>query len=401
LSTEERIKAAMDKHAPKEEPLWKGPSDASERGGISFSLLSRFLADRERFRLHVMEGLQVADQFNHRLEYGNMWHACEEATAGNAPWEGALTSCVKRLCQRYPLSQSQIVHWYKVCELQYRIYLAYLPTLKQPQTTPVMSEQVFAVRYQLPSGRTVVMRGKWDAVFLKGKAGSKEARLQENKTKGKIVPGQIVRQLTNDLQTQFYLIALETEQRRLDDSTVKVRLSYRKGQERWFYPVTGVLYNVVRRPLSGGEGTIKQHKPSKRNPTGESSSSFYLRLHDIIKRSPAEYFMRWDVDVSAEERQRFKDRTLDPILEQLCDWWEWVGGCYERGVDVWDNDVSFNGEPWGDGKPHASAIHWQHPFGVYNPLDEGGSSDLDEYLLTGSEAGLQRVGTLFPELGVE
>ncbi len=56
-------------------PLWKGP----EVDGITFSLLSRFIACPERFRILVTEGLQPHDEFNHRIEYGNMWHTCEEA----------------------------------------------------------------------------------------------------------------------------------------------------------------------------------------------------------------------------------------------------------------------------------------------------------------------------------
>jgi hypothetical protein len=43
-------------------------------------------------------------------------------------------------------------------------------------------------------------------------------------------------------------------------------------------------------------------------------------------------------------------------------------------------------------------LHYRHPFGSVNWLDEGGASDLDEYLATGSEAGLQRIDDLFPEL---
>jgi hypothetical protein len=42
--------------------------------------------------------------------------------------------------------------------------------------------------------------------------------------------------------------------------------------------------------------------------------------------------------------------------------------------------------------------HWQHPFGVYNVLDEGGSSDLDNYLESGTEIGLARTTNLYPEL---
>jgi hypothetical protein len=47
--------------------------------------------------------------------------------------------------------------------------------------------------------------------------------------------------------------------------------------------------------------------------------------------------------------------------------------------------------------PHGP-VHWRHPFGVYDALNEGGSSDLDEYLETGSTVGLERASTLFPEL---
>jgi hypothetical protein len=75
-----------------------------------------------------------------------------------------------------------------------------------------------------------------------------------------------------------------------------------------------------------------------------------------------------------------------------------VSGCYRTGSNVWDNDVSMQCAPWGDNLAHPSAIHWRHPFGVYDALNEGGSSDLDEYLETGSTVGLEKASTLFPEL---
>jgi hypothetical protein len=84
--------------------------------------------------------------------------------------------------------------------------------------------------------------------------------------------------------------------------------------------------------------------------------------------------------------ERFKTRCLNPLLEQLVDWWGWVKHLHE--------DPFTSRYPTTD----PQKIHWQHPFGVYNVLDEGGSSDLDEYLDTGSEVGLKRVETLFPEL---
>ena len=54
------------------DPLWEGPAGTGPNGGITFSLLSRFLVCRERFRVHAVLGLRPADDFNHRLEFGSM-----------------------------------------------------------------------------------------------------------------------------------------------------------------------------------------------------------------------------------------------------------------------------------------------------------------------------------------
>src|SRR5688572_23342153 len=93
-------------------PLWKGPESDDPNGGITFSALSRFLCCRERFRLVMIEGLRPADGFNHKIEYGQMWHACEEAhaAAGTKSYSGplpmgALRDYAQDLCKQYPMSQ--------------------------------------------------------------------------------------------------------------------------------------------------------------------------------------------------------------------------------------------------------------------------------------------------------
>lgn len=181
------------------------------------------------------------------------------------------------------------------------------------------------------------------------------------------------------------------------------------------YPILGVRYNVVRRPLSGGKGTIVQHKATAgakcpkcngncRRPVSpgglntvcqkchgfgrvnakpaETEEAFYGRVSAIIKGSPEEYFMRWKVEVSPADVQRFRRECLDPILEQLCQWWDWMNNWKARGYQ----DV------------FADNLHWRHPYGCFNPLNEGGASELDEYLATGSMGGLAQVDNLFPEL---
>ena len=52
------------------------------------------------------------------------------------------------------------------------------------------------------------------------------------------------------------------------------------------------------------------------------------------------------------------------------------------------------GDPFG----RKSGIHWREPYGIYDPVREGGVGDLDEYLETGNRVGLVRATTLFPEL---
>jgi hypothetical protein len=359
----------------KQGPLWRGP----EEDGITFSLLSRFLVCRERFRLLVVKGLKTNEGFNHKLEYGNMWHVCEEAhakgTGGSGAWQLTLKTYCQQLASQHPDQQKQVNHWYEVCKRQFPHYVEFWAKQRDVQNrSPLLQEQVFNVPYKLPSGRTVCLRGKWDSVdLIKGEG----IWLQENKTKGDIRESLLVRQMKFDLQTMLYLVALyrtweNTKSGNTDDPV----------PDDWVTnDIMGVRYNVIRRPLAGGRGTIKQKK-------GESTLSFYNRLADYFKREPEYFFMRLKVEVTTEEVQIFRTQCLDPILEQLCDWWLWVIKCNE----------SYAGDAFWTGNNRINAIHWRHPFGVRNVLDEGGSSDLDEYLATGSIAGLMKTDDLFPEL---
>jgi hypothetical protein len=362
-------------------PLWAGPCDSGPQGGITFSLLSRFISCRERFRIAVIEGLRPVDVFNHRIAFGDAWHICEEALAWQdpdgvvaskeRPWEDPLLYWGQQTCKRYPTAAEQVDHWYNVCRVTFPLYVEYWA--KHPDMIarrPLLSEQSFNVPHRLPSGRTVRLRGKWDSVDLVGEGKGARIILQENKTKGDVREAQLRRQLRFDLQLGIYLVALRYTQ--MDSYEPWGRLA-----------IGGVRYNVVRRPLSGGKGSIVRHKPTRSNPEGESKEAFFLRLRDIIAESPQDYFMRWDVGITPSDILKFRRECLDPILEQLCDWWEAMQDC--------------DGDYFRPPTPHGY-VHWRHPFGVYDALNEGGSSDLDEYLETGSTVGLERASTLFPEL---
>lgn len=360
---------ATNPHAKREGPLWLGPEADGPNGGISFSMLSNWLVCRERFRVKYIEGLRPTETFNVKIEYGNFWHEAEEALAkcrATDPnrWfavDDALEEYGRKLKGQYPLQVGEIDRWTTICGMQFREYQAYWARHPDVQERkPLLSEQVFDVPYKLPSGRTVRLRGKWDSVDLVGNG----IWLQENKTKGDIKEDQIGRQLTYDLQTMMYVIALG------QGKSGVAEIDYA-------CPIAGVRYNVIRRPLSGGKGSIKQKQPSKSGP-GETDQEYMDRLRQYFVDEPEAFFMRWNVPITPTDIERFRRQTLDPVLEQLCKWYD--------GVKMYPND------------PFINAHHYTHPFGVYNVLNEGGSTDLDEYIMNGSRTGLHATEQLFTEL---
>lgn len=382
-------------------PLWRGPESDHELGGITQSMIGDFLTCRERFRVKYVLGLRAPDHFSHHLEYGQMWHVCEEALAKGGDrtnktdqWN-PLNDYVTELVKRYPFDRERIAHWYNVCKFQFPLYVDHWrkhPDVKS--RTPLMQEQVFRVPYALPSGRVVHLRGKFDSVDLIGKEG---IFLQENKTKGDVDPVALQRQLKFDLQTMLYLTALEKEQENLQDQMHPDARKRNKWDDLADYKIRGVRYNVIRRPLSGGKGSIVRHKAkvTKKGTTPEETlESYYRRAAQYVRDEPEHYFMRWKVDVSEADVAKFRRECLDPILETICEWYDYIVLCNENGhgVDPW----SFSRGAFQ--KTVVTARHYRHPFGVVNNIDEYGYSDLDEYLNTGSEVGLRKMTTLFTEL---
>src|SRR2546422_151518 len=116
------------------------------------------------------------------LEYGSMWHICEEALARSPKqlghktklfvscWDLELKSYAQKLCQRYKLQQHEVEKWYNVCRIQFPVYIDYWS--KHPdvtERTPLLQEQAFCIPYKLPSGRVIRLKGKFDSVDLIGK----------------------------------------------------------------------------------------------------------------------------------------------------------------------------------------------------------------------------------------
>jgi hypothetical protein len=361
------------------ESLWKGP----EEDGITQSMLCGYLVCKERFRIGTIEGLGQAPQFNKTIEYGQMWHLCEEMIASGKDWKLPLKKYCANLCNENKASQHEINKWYQICLVQFPVYLDFWKKHPDVKTrVNLLPEISFNVPYLLSSGRTVSLRGKWDSVDVIGKGKQKGVYLQENKTKGDIKEEQLQRHLISgfELQTMIYLTALTqpgASEYHKDLASLKVK---------------GVRYNVIRRPLSGGKGSIKQKKGSK-NVAPETTKEFYDRLkNDYIESEPEYFFMRWKIEVGEQDLFRFQRECLNPILENLFDDYEWWDYCNDEGCNVFDymeREESF---------PHHQQRHFRFPYGIYNPVSERGESDLDNYINSGDMIGLVRKKRLFGEL---
>lgn len=392
-------RSLSSRKAPKREPLWSGPSGEGPRGGVTQSMIGRFLVCRERFRLYAIEGLREKEGFSHRMEYGNMWHVCEEAYAEygegidgpeRPSWTSPLRDYCRDLCLKYPLDRAEIDKWYNVCKVAFPAYVDYWREHEdEKERTPLLQEQTFDIPYTLPSGRVVRLRGKWDSVDLIGKGKNAAIYLKENKAKGDVDEQQMRDELPWDLQTNLYLTALHSAK---VDRVGSLEVNGIKGERGRTYlfslaeraSVGGVRYNVVRRPLSGGKHSITQHKGRGKLKAGaETSAEFYERLGGLIRANPAHFFMRWKVEVLPSDLKRFQRECLNPILEQMYDWYSFV---------------TTHRSPFDWGTNQESRVHFRMPTGVYNPLLEGRRGDYYEFLHTGNDRALERVDSLFREL---
>ena len=172
--------AKIKRKKKRQEPLWKGP----EVSGITQSALEGFIECRERFRLRMVEGSRGEDKFSSPLEFGSLWHVAEEWWSKERSMSAVETGLIryaKQLCKRYPHDQEQIKKWYEICRMQFPIYRKYWESHEEKEKRkPLFEEQVFSVLLTLPSGRVVLMRGKFDGgSLINGKF-----FLDEHKTKG-------------------------------------------------------------------------------------------------------------------------------------------------------------------------------------------------------------------------
>jgi hypothetical protein len=230
---------------------------------------------------------------------------------------------------------------------------------------------------------------------------------QENKTKGEIDQLGILHTVFANLQTMLYHVALricrdkildgEDPASFIDHTTTTDISNFCEVMGDPKIPITGMLYNVIKRPLSD-RYTIKQKK-------AESQKEFLQRALDIIAAQPEQNFFRWRTVLTPEDVETFCRQIFDPLLEQLWDWWEWIRcdfsdpfrpRTFDESPQTFDPHIA--GRYNHDTAARVNRIHWQAPWGVYDSLASGFRGDFFEFLTIGREHGLRKIDNLFPEL---
>lgn len=310
--------------------------------GISYSALSKFLNDRERFRIRAVEGLSPGG-VSDALAFGNVFHYLLEWYSSGIRTASGLQRKLNQHLTKSGADQDAR----KLAEIARRIMLLYVEHWDDSNKLYLEQESEFYCPVRLKNGNSIPIVGKRDALYRS--QDNKFLYLQENKTKSQVDHIWLESALPHNLQTMMYCYSIWKDYKEMPK---------------------GFLYNIIR-------------KPGLKQRAKERDTEFFKRIEDDIVARPEHYFIRYTVELGPNDVENFATRVLMPILEQVCIWWESIK---HDPFDPWTlADGSMN--------PH----HYIRPFGVYDSMAKGKGEYFD-YVTRGTAVGLIQCETLFPEL---
>lgn len=309
--------------------------------GVSYSLLSRFVNCRERFRLYAVNGMREASSSQDAMNFGTYFHRLLEIHAKDTRLNAA--SVIRKVSR----SKKSINAINKTDRLMANmIFEEYLSWYEDVQYRYLDSEVKFNVLYPVAGAGKIRLVGKVDEIIDHSPG---IIKIQENKTKETISTDILDHTIPFNLQTMMYVIAMEKH--------------YNKQ-------VGGIIYNVIRKP---------KHKQKK----GETEIEFVERVRGILREEPEHFFHRWDYELTRERLNDFKVKTFDPLLRQFYVWWESI-----------KHDPF---APWVDKDGLPNPHHFQRPFGVYDSLTLG-KGDYFDLLTRGLKTNVTENNPPFQEL---
>jgi len=267
---------------------WKGPL----RGGITQSLLTRFLECPYRFYLYAGLGLEEPVEPEPNLIWGDICHKglelliekkWERTEFTPEDWEEIYGGVEEHIKSDWPGAP-----------------ITFLPSIKQMLTLyndeykqtygEFVTENKFQVEHTTPNGNLVSLRGKADGWNQEHKV------LVEHKCKGKIDIQQTMRETPTDLQVNVYSYVLGTRT---------------------------IIYDLIRIP------DTQWSLPPKRQY--ENPVSYIKSLYD--KREWGDYpiftkkhkwIQQMIIELNDEAVQQVMDETINPLIDKLCVYWDYV-----------------------------------------------------------------------------
>ena len=376
-------------NSSKPHPSQVAPSPAwTLEKGVSYSLLSKFINCRERFRLYSVEGAREEKASKAAMDFGTYFHELLEIHA-KKPLLSA-ESIIRQCKKGKVLSRRDR----KVAGVLFNNYLWWY---QESNYRYVDAEVEFDVMYRLPNGREIRLVGKTDEIpHAPPQYDQGYLWVQENKTKEKINATKIENSITSDLQSLLYATAL---------------------QIHYGCEIGGIVYNVIRNPSQSPKARKmkkdelaeykKKNPSSKATTVKETEDEFLERLNTEIQEDPKHYFMRWEMPFDQDYLRRWRSRALDPHLMQLCQWWDSVK---HDPFSPWEtplgNLIEYKDAQKADEigvDPHElvpNPHHWMRPFGVYDGTTTG-TGEFFDYLLRGRRQGLSFGNPPHSELSIE
>lgn len=252
--------------------------------GVTQSLLSTFIQCRQ-MAAYYLQGLRLV-RSKESLNIGSMVHqgleeyysgkeraVVKPAKAYNSWIEGLAQDCMDADAP----DQDAQVAMAKVSAIL-KPYINYYKEEDGKEFEWVELEKKFDViwnRYRL--------LGRRDGIVKVGE----DYWLFETKTTSQISDENYQRKLAFDFQVLFYITVAEHE--------LKI-------------PITGVIYNVIR-------------KPSNRQGKNDSFQSFTKRMQDAVEKDPEKFFIRYEAQYNERTKKEFQ-RELKMKLSMFQDWLE-------------------------------------------------------------------------------
>lgn len=286
-----RVKYTPPAEFPRSSDYWD-----FKRDGLTKSSLEVFLRCREQFRLQYVEGYQGRG-FKMPFVFGNLLHWLIarhlDPKIKRVPITEQTGLYYKMWLQdnKSPTPQQKEVMEEALTFME-ALWPYYTSTWDQDQLWQwLLVEDPFKVT--IPEADTIV-RGIFDGVVRKDSG----LWIFETKGMSQINEADIEGTLPFNLQNMLYVVAYWQASGELPD---------------------GILYNVIRRPGMQMKQT-------------ESYGDYRDRLQADIEKRPEHYFMRWEIQITKTQIERWYHEVLIPMLLDVKQWSE--GGLHYMNPDA-------------------------------------------------------------------